>query len=416
MPRILTAKRVLKARKTPGRYPDGTVPGLYLQVTTPRSRAARGAASWVLRFERGGVERMAGIGPLSVVSLAEARNRAKAMRLGLLDGVDPIDARKAARTAAALEKAKSVSFEQAAEAYWKAQRPKWRSAVHAQEYIGSLRRYAFPVIGRLPVSVIDTALVVRVLEPLWERAPETAARVRGRIESVLDWAAVRGYRAAGDNPARWKGHIEHLLPARRITDVEHFAALDHREMAALMNALRQCKGVSARALEFTIHTASRSGETLGARWGEIDLGRGVWVIPAGRTKAGKQHRIPLSKPALTLLKNLPGKSANGFVFIGNRASGGLGKDALQKALARIRPGITVHGFRAAFKTWAGERTNFARETIEIALAHKTGDQTEEAYERGDKFEKRWRLMQAWSDYLAKAPAAKGAVVPMRARS
>jgi len=414
MARPLTAKRVLNARKTPGRYPDGTVPGLYLQVTTPQTRTARGAASWILRFERGGVERMAGIGPLSVVSLAEARMRAKAMRLGLLDGVDPIEAKQAAKTHAALEAAKVVTFMQASEAYFEANRSKWRSARHAREFIGSIERFAYPMLGALPVGAIDTALVMKVIGPLWTRIPESASRLRGRIEMVLDWATVSGYRL-GDNPARWSGHIEHLLPSRKATDIKHFAALPYAELPRFMAELQQYDGVPERALQFAVLAAARTGEILGARWSEIDLGAGVWEIPAARMKGGAPHRVPLPKAALALLEALPGKNNDGPVFVGSRPGKPLSPNALANALARIRADCTVHGFRSTFRDWAAERTAFSYAARELALAHTVHSKQSRAYERTDLLDERRRLMEQWAAFCHSGPAATAGppVVPIR---
>jgi integrase len=415
MAKPLTAKRVAKARKMPGRYPDGTVPGLYLQVVTPQTTTTRGAASWVLRFERNGRERMAGIGPLAVISLAEARNRAKAMRRGLLDGVDPIEARKAAKAQAALEAAKAVTFRQAAESYFEANRSKWRAQKHAQEFIGSLARYAFPVIGALPVGAIDTGLVMKVIEPIWRDKTETASRTRGRIEMILDYATVRNLRT-GDNPARWRGHIEHLLPARGATDIEHFAALPYAELPAFMAELHVADGTDARALESAILCANRTGEVLGARWPEIDLGRGLWTIPGTRMKGGQPHRVPLSKAAIALLEALPGRSEEGPVFVSFRPGKPLNKNALKNVLARIRAGVTVHGFRSTFRDWAAERSGrrFSYAARELALAHVVHSKQGRAYERTDLLEERRALMEAWAAYCY-SPPAEGALVPMRAR-
>jgi integrase len=415
MPKPLTAKRVLRARKTPGRYPDGTVAGLYLQITSPQTRDARGAASWILRYERDGRERMFGLGPLDVVSLKQARERARIARLQLLDGIDPIEQRKAARAARALEAARTVTFQQAAQSYFGGNQAKWRSPRHAREFIRSLERLAFPTLGTLPISAIDTGLVLRVIEPLWKRIPETASRLRGRIEMVLDWATVRGLRA-GDNPARWSGHIEHLLPARAATDIKHFAALPYAELPAFMAELRQRDGVAERALELCILCASRSGEILGARWPEIDLDTGVWTVPARRMKGGEAHRVPLSSVAVALLRNLPGKSNDGPVFIGTRPGTPLGKDALARALARMGcDGITTHGFRSTFRDWAAERTAFSYAARELALAHAVHSKQSRAYERTDLLDERRKLMSKWAAFSYGPAAASEVVVPMRGR-
>jgi integrase len=413
MARPLTAKRLLKARKTPGLHLDGAVPGLYLQVTSPPTTTTRGAASWVLRYEHNKRERMFGLGPLAVVSLKQARERAKAARLQLLDGVDPVEARKAAKATAALDRAKAVTFEQAARSHFKSMESGWRSAAHAKEYMRSLERHVFPVIGRLPVSAIDTGLVLRCLEPIWTKIPETASRVRQRIEAVLDYGTVRNLRV-GDNPARWGGHIEHILPGRNGTDIKHFAALPYSEMGAFMADLRQRDGIDTRALEFAILTASRSGEVLHARWDEIK--GDVWEIPGPRMKGGKPHRVPLSPQAVALLEQLPDKTAGGPVFTrsGGRA---LGRDSLERALARVREGVTPHGFRSTFRDWAAERTAFPHEVCERALAHVTGSKSSRAYARSDLLDERRKLMEAWATYCYSPPiAAVGKLVPLRARS
>jgi integrase len=416
MARPLTAKRVLKARKTPGRYADGDVPGLYLQVTTPATRTSRGAASWVLRYEVAGKERMFGIGPLHTFSLKEARARAKLARQQLKDGIDPIDARKAAKAAAALEAAKAVTFQQAAAQYFESNRPKWTNERHAREFVGSLERYAFPVIGALPVSAIDIGLVLRVIEPLWQRIPETANRVRGRIEMILDFATVRKWRA-GDNPARWGGNIEHVLPARTVAAIEHLAALPYAQMPDFMSRLRARAGVSERALEFCILTTARPGEVLRARWPEIDPVAAVWTVPPEhmkKRKSSKPHRVPLSKAAVALLEQLPDKSADGPVFVGSRPGEPLGKDALQRALARMgHADITVHGTaRSTFRDWAAERTAFSYAARELALAHVVHSKQSRAYERTDLLDERRRLMEAWATFCY-SPSAAGELVPMR---
>jgi integrase len=418
----LTAKKIarLAAKQAIGRHPDGAVRGLYLQI------ASAGSASWILRYERDGHERMFGIGPLDIVSLKDARERAKAARLQLLDGVDPIDARKAAKAAKALEQAKAVTFEQAARAHFKSMESGWRSAAHAKEYLRSLERHVFPVIGRLPVSAIDTGLVLKALEPIWHTIPETASRVRQRIEAALDFSTVRNQRA-GDNPARWSGHIEHLLPARNGTDVRHFAALPYAELPGFMVDLRQRDGTDARALEFAILTAARSGEVMRATWDtkvelesgvsvvEIDLESGVWTIPGTRMKGGKPHRVPLSPQAVALLEQLPDKSASGPVFT---RSGGrsLGRDSLERALARVREGITPHGFRSCFRDWASERTAFPHEVCERALAHVTGSKSSRAYARSDLLDERRKLMSIWADYCYTPPVGVSKATPLRARA
>jgi integrase len=398
---LLTAKKIAKLVGKVGRYPDGH--GLYLQIKTADS------ASWLYRFEQNHREHWLGLGPLWAVSLAEARTRAKAARLQLLDGINPVDAKRAAKATAALEAAKAVTFEQAARTHFEANRSKWRSPAHAAEYIGSLERHAFPVIGHLAVAAIDTGLVLKCIEPIWRDKTETASRVRQRIEAVLDYATVRNLRV-GDNPARWSGHLEHTLPARNGTAVQHFEALPYAEMPAFMGELRQRGGTDARALEFAILTAARSGEVLNARWDEIK--GDVWTIPAARMKGGEPHRVPLSPRVIALLEGLPDKTADGFVFA--RDGEALGKHSLKRALARVRDdGVTPHGFRSTFRDWASERTAFPNDVCERALAHTVGSKSRRAYARSDLLEERRKLMEAWATYCSSTPVAvEGKVVAL----
>jgi integrase len=359
-----------------------------------------------------------GLGPLHTVNLKEARERARRARQRLLDGTDPLDARKAERAAQALEAARSLAFEEAAQQYFEAHEKKWRNAKHRAQFLSSLRAYAFPKIGRLPVADIDLGLVLKVIEPIWRDKTETANRVRGRIESVLDWAAVRGYRT-GENPARWRGHLEHVLPARgRIARPNHHPAMPYADLPAFMLALTQREGVAARALEFAILTAARTGEVIGATWDEIDLAAKVWIIPARRMKGGREHRVPLSDRALQILKSLPHEEGNNHVFIGLRGYR-LSNTAMAALLKRMgRDNTTVHGFRSTFRDWAAERTNYPNHVVEMALAHVIDNRVEAAYRRGDLFEKRRRLMAEWSRYCLSTPATVTAdhVVAMRAVS
>ena len=284
----LTTKRVLRALKKPGRYPDGA--NFYLQVSTP------GKASWLLRYEHNGRERLMGLGPLHTVGLAEARDRAKAARLLRLDGVDPLDAKRALKAQRALAAARLMTFEQAARAWHQQHESGWKHPKHGRQVLASLIDYAFPRIGALPVSEIDTGLVLKCIEPIWADKTETASRVRGRIESVLDWATVRGYRT-GDNPARWKGHLAEVLPAKgKIAKTTHHAALPYTQIAEFITDLRTREAVAARALEFLILTAARTGEVIGARWSEIDLEARTWIVPQGRMKGGREHRVPAGGP------------------------------------------------------------------------------------------------------------------------
>jgi len=364
-----------------------------------------------------GKEREMGLGSAAVVSLAAAREKAAECRRLRQEGIDPIDARRAARRHAALDAAMTMTFSQCSQAFLASHRAGWRNAKHAAQWAATLTTYAWPTIGNLPVQAIDTSLVLKVLEPIWTSKPETASRVRGRLEAVLDWARVRGYRD-GENPARWRGHLDKLLPApSRVHKVKHHAALPYAAMPEFLAHLREQEGVAARALEFTILTAARTGETIGATRGEINEADGLWIIAAERMKAGKEHRVPLSRRALTIVGQVvPAASAEQtFVFPGAKRGRPLSNMAMTAVLRRTgRSDLTVHGFRSSFRDWAAERTNFPTEVVEMALAHAVGSKVEAAYRRGDLFEKRQRLMDAWAEFLATTPVARGKVVPLHA--
>jgi integrase len=393
--------------KAPGYYADGG--GLYFRV------APGGTKSWVFRFARHGRTRDMGLGSYPAVTLAMARELATECRRTLASGIDPIEDRNEKRAAALVESATSMTFDQCRTAYITAHEAGWRNAKHRQQWTNTLKTYVSPVFGRLPVRAVDTGLVMRVLEPLWAAKPGTASRVRGRIESILDWARVRGYRV-GENPSRWRGHLDHLLPAKsKVRKVEHHAALPYEQIGAFMAALRKQSGSAARALEFLILTATRTSETLGSLWDEIEIEARIWTIPAERMKAGKQHRVPLSAAALAALKSMCELRQNDFVFPGARQGRPLSEMALLMLLRRMGFGqITAHGFRSAFRDWAAERTTFPREVAEMALAHAIPSVVEAAYRRGDLFEKRRKLMEAWADYCA--IAGSGAVVPLPRRA
>lgn len=400
----LTEKRVAQL-KEPGRYGDGH--GLYLQVMSEANR------SWLFRFERGGRERWMGLGALHVFNLKEARERARKVKQLLADGIDPLDARATERAERALAAARAITFEEATRQYFDAHERKWKNAKHRAQFLSTLQTYSFPKIGKLPVAAIDTGLVLKCIEPIWQDKTETANRVRGRIENVLDWATVRGYRT-GDNPARWRGHLENVLPTRsELQKVVHHAALPFDDLPKFMAALGQREGIAARALEFTILTAARTGETIGAAWDEIDLEQRTWTVPAGRIKGGREHRVPLTPALLELLNALPRERGNPFVFIGPR-NGGLSNMAMAAVLGRMgRDDITVHGFRSTFRDWTAERTNYPNHVVEMALAHVVGDKVEAAYRRGDLFAKRLRLMAEWAKFCATRPAPEGAVITLR---
>ncbi len=393
----------------PGMHCDGG--GLYLQVTAGKNAVVH--RSWLYRYAMAGRERQMGLGSLDSVGLAEAREKATEARKLVSDGKDPIAERHAARIAKALEAARSMSFDQCRDAYIQSHRAAWKNTKHAAQWTSSLNTHVSPIFGNTPVESVDTALVTKALEPIWTTIPETASRVRGRIEAVLDWAKARGHRE-GENPARWRGHLDKLLPSQsKIRTVKHHAALPYADIPAFMTEQRGREAVAARALEFAILTAARTGETIGARWSEVDFSNKVWAVPGERMKAGRDHRVRLSEPAVALLKNVRENSDGPYIFPSERREQ-LSNMALLMLLRRMnRPDLTAHGFRATFRTWAAERTNFPREVAEAALAHVFGDETECAYQRGDLFEKRRHLMAAWADYCKKQPVAD-TVVPFRA--
>jgi integrase len=392
-PGKLTAVAVSKKTKR-GRYADGG--GLYLQVSE------WGTKAWVFRYMVDGKSRTMGLGDLSTFTLKEARERARAQRQLIADGIDPLGEREKKKTAAKLEAAKAISFEDAAEKYIKAHAPGWKNAKHSEQWRNTLATYAYPVFNGIPVSAIDTTLVLNVVEPIWTKKSETASRVRGRIEAVLDWAAARGYRD-GENPARWKGHLSKLLPAKtKVTKVRHQPALPYVELPEFMTALRPNGSVSAQALEFTILCATRTSETILATWSEFDLDAMIWTIPGERTKSGRLHRVPLSERAVELLKSIPHETGSKYVFPGARRGMPLSNMAMLELLRGMKGnGLTVHGFRSSFRDWCAEQTNFPREIAEAALGHVLSDKTEAAYQRGDLLEKRRKLMTAWSSYCGK---------------
>ena len=399
----LTLKRVAKLRGR-GRYLDSN--GLYLQVLGPSNR------SWLLRYERGGRERWMGLGPLHAFDLDEARRRARAARQQLADGIDPLDARKTERAKQAAAAAKSITFEQAAQQYFNFHERKWVNAKYRAQFLSSLRDYAFPVLGKLPVAEIDVGFVLKCLEPIWQRIPETASRVRARIEAVLDWATVRGYRH-GENPARWKNHLSEVLPARR--QIAKHRALPFAVMPDFMAELVERNGIGALALQFLIFTTTRSNEVLGARWSEIDLTAKLWTIPAERMKGGREHRVPLSDGALAVLAKAPRESANPFVFIGAEKQSGLSPMAMREVLIRMgRRDASIHGFRSSFRDWCAEVTTYANHICEQALAHTIGNKAEAAYRRGDLLTKRAHLMVDWARFCT-TPQRDATVMSIRVR-
>jgi integrase len=392
-------------RRGPGLHPDGD--GLYLQVTTGNGR------SWVYRYSLHNKEHRIGLGSAKAVSLKRARELAGEARRLRAEHIDPLQQRHELRNAQLVEQAKSITFKQCAESYITAHEAGWRNAKHRQQWQSSLSTYAFPVIGGLPVESVDAGLVLKILEPIWRDKTETASRIRGRIESILDYAKARNYRT-GENPARWRGHLDHLLPRpEKVSKVEHHAALDYREAGEFMADLRGRDSTSARALEFLILTAARTGEVIGATWNEIDLQSRVWTIPGNRMKGGREHRVPLSNRAVEIVRIMQSRREGDFVFTGMRG-GGLSNMTLLAMLRTMGKAVTAHGFRASFRDWAAEQTNFPNEVCEMALAHAVGDKVEAAYRRGDLFEKRRRLMDAWSAFCSKPTQLTANVTSLRA--
>lgn len=394
----LSALQVSKLTK-PGLYGDGG--GLTLQIT------ATGAKSWLFRYMMAGKPYGMGLGPTHTVSLAAARQKAADARKLLVDGINPLAVKKQKQIAAALAAAKMMTFDQCAEAYIHTHKAGWKNAKHADQWTNTLKTYASPVLGHLPVADVDTGLVVKCLAPIWESKTETASRLRGRIESVLDWATTSGYRT-GENPARWKGHLENLLATiSRSSRTRNHPSLPWQRIAAFMAALGAREGISARAVEFCILTACRSGEVRGARWAEFDLAGKVWTIPAERMKARREHQVPLSDAALALLESMPKDGE--IVFAGIKGQP-LSDMSLTAVIRRMNgddkpvwvdangDGVTVHGFRSTFRMWAAETTNYPREVAEHALAHQLPDAVERAYQRGSQFTKRAALMADWAAF------------------
>lgn len=397
--------REAASKTMPGLYGDGA--GLYLQV------GPTGGKSWLFRYMIDRKAKNMGLGPVHTISLAEAREQAQEARKLLLVGIDPVEEKRKRLAALKVTTAKTLTFDECAEKYIASHRAGWKNPKHGDQWVSTLASYASPHFGKLPVDAIDTGMVLKALEAIWRDKAETATRVRGRIESVLNWATVRGYRK-GENPARWKGHLDTLLPARsKVAKVQHHAALPYGDMGTFFVALSQQPGTGAQALRFTILTAARTGETIGAQWDEIDLENALWTVPASRMKAEREHVVPLSGNVLKLLKALPREENNPFVFIGTRERHGLSNMSMLEVLRRMeRSDLTVHGMRSTFRDWAGEQTAFPREVIEHALAHQLKDKAEAAYQRGSLLDKRRKLMEAWATYC-NTPPGKAKVTPIR---
>lgn len=391
----------VKRLTTPGTYAVGGAPGLMLQI------AGKHARSWILRATIAGRRREIGLGSFDDVSLAQAREKARAMRSKIADGVDPVEERRRARMA----HTRILTFDECARRMIEAKAPEWRSEKHRRQWKATLDTYAGPKIGRMPVDQIDVRDVERVLSPIWTEKTETATRLRGRLESVLAWATVSGYRS-GDNPARWRHNLDKLLATpSKVRTVEHHRALPLSKLPEFVTALRRREGMAARALEFAILTAARSQEVRGAKWEEIDLDGAIWIVPAERMKARREHKVPLSPRALRLLKALPRLVGTNLLFPSPKGRP-MSDMTLSAVMRRMQVDAVPHGFRSTFRDWAAERTNYPREAAEMALAHTIGDKVEAAYRRGDLFEKRSKMMAEWARFID-SPAATGSVTHIR---
>jgi integrase len=408
MPKVTKELQAIEVArlKHDGLHMVGVVPGLALQVK-------QGSRSWVLRAMVGGKRRDMGLGPYPDVALAKAREKARAAREQIRSGVDPIAQQQARRTLQ-VAAAGALTFKQCAEKYIAAHRAAWKSAKHAQQWQNTLAQHAYPVLGHLQVRDVGLTHVMAVLEPIWTTTNETAVRLRGRIELVLDWAASRELRDRS-NPAKWRGYLDkHLADPSKVSKAAHHPALPVGDVGAFMVSLRSAEGMGSRALEFAILTAARSGEVRLATWGEFDLASAVWTVPAERMKAGKEHRVPLSAAALELLATLPRGKPEDIVFKAQRG-GPLSDMTLSAVLRRMGEKAVPHGFRSTFRDWAAERTNYPREAAEMALAHAIGDKVEAAYRRGDLFEKRRVMMEDWAGFLARVERpAQVVALPARA--
>lgn len=408
MPRLAKELGALAVSKidAPGLHFVGGVQGLALQKT------AGSARSWLLRVMVGGKRREMGLGSYPEVTLAKARDKAREARESIRRGVDPIEQQRVAQSSLRAAVAAELTFDECSSAYIKAHESGWRNLKHGQQWRNTLKQYASPVMGSLLVRDVKLPHVLSVLEPIWIEKNETAVRLRGRIELVLDWAAARGLRE-GPNPARWRGHLDKLLARpSKVNRREHHAALPVAVVGAFMARLRSSEGMGARALEFAILTAARSGEVRGATWHEIDLDAKVWAVPGTRMKAGNDHRVPLADEVVDLLKALPRMSGTDLVFPGPRG-GKLSDMTLLAVLRRSEVAAVPHGFRSTFRDWAAERTNYPRDVAEMALAHTIGDKVEAAYRRGDMFEKRRRMMVDWAAFLANVQTTSAVIALQR---
>lgn len=393
MPKVAKqlSDRAVAAIKTEGRHAVGGVAGLHLRISA-------GYRGWILRVQVGDQRKDMGLGAYPAVSLQEAREKARKIHDDLRNGFAPVSPKVQQRSLIASKAATEKSFRWCAEEYLKTKSSEWKNAKHRQQWENTLDAYAMPHLGQVSVSVIDLPHILACLEPIWSTKNETASRLRGRIESVLDWATVRKYRS-GENPARWKGHLDKVLAAPgKIQKVEHHRAIQVDDMPSFMQDLRTRAGIAARALEFLIYTAARSGEVRGAQWSEIDLNKAVWTIPAQRMKAGVEHRVPLAQAALNLLADMPRIDGGSLIFPGTKGQP-LSDMTMTAVMRRMKASAVPHGFRSTFRDWAGEKSNFPRELAEHALAHTLESKVEAAYRRGDALEKRRQMMQEWAHFV-----------------
>jgi integrase len=403
----LTALQVQRLRKA-GKHPDGG--GLYFIIHKGGSR------SWAFRYGRQGAIWI-GLGPAHSVSLAEVRERAKALRLQLLDGVDPLAAKRGEKQAARVASARTMTFDQCLDSYHEAHKAGWRNPRHVREWLASMRSHASPILGTLPVADIDTALVCRVIEPLWVNKTATAARIRSRIEAVLDWSKVRGFRQ-GENPARWKGHLDHLLPDHHaVKGTKHFAALPYAEVPSFLARLREQDSTEARCLEFLILTAARLAQACEATWAEVNLAERTWTISGPRMKARRDHRVALSDRAMAILgRQRADYPTSIYVFPRKGGRLPLATRLVWATCKRVaKTDVSVHGFRSSFRDWVAEQTSYPREVAELALAHRVGTEVERAYMRSDLLQRRRALQEDWSAYCASTPIAPDLVVQLPRR-
>jgi integrase len=393
---VLSARAVATITE-PGRHADGG--NLYLRVDKS------GAKHWVFFYAFKGKQREAGLGGVQSMPLARAREKAREWRALLAEGIDPLDAKKAAGEASKRRR----TFGEVAEFFLAAKSHGWRNAKHRAQWRMTLETYAAP-LWSMPVDEVETEAVLKALQPIWQEKPETASRLRGRIEAVLDAARVQGLRN-GENPARWRGHLDKILPKAKKLARGHHAAMPYGAVPAFVVRLRERPTVAAMAFDFLVLTAARTGEVLGCQWREIDLEAKVWTVPAARMKGSREHRVPLSVPAISVIERLRASRVGDFVFPGQRLDRPLSNMALEMVLRRMKAdGVTVHGFRSSFRDWCGDHTHFPREVAEAALAHVAGDATERAYRRGDALAKRRELMEAWATFCGSPTMMPGGQV------